>query len=210
MSSTTQPLNSVPPSEVPNKRPDFTGTYWASIPLPSANHQISTHILSKIEKEDLLEDEVIAKNGPIETHHHITLLMGLPSSPTSNTVNKINALHPLQIELSQKLHYFSNPPKLIEGKQRSWDVLLLEPSKEDAGFLICNDLHQHLCEEYKLKWHFDKYNPHVTIAYLKYGTAQKYVNVLQAPLKFDADHVEWKKFRDKHAPVTSILMNSKI
>ena len=90
---------------------------------------------------------------------------------------------------------------MIQDKERSWDVLYCVPSSKDDAFY---QLHKYLCDHYGMKWHFPEYHPHITIAYLKYGTAQKYVNMLQdKPITVQATNIQWKKFQDKEAPVLS-------
>lgn len=176
-------------------RPNFDGTYWASIPLPTASDILNENVVKKIDPNDLYYDPIISKNKPVEDNHHITLLLGLPEFIDEKTADVISTTPSFQFKVDG-LGFFTNPPKMIEGQERCWDVLYAIP---DVA-LECSNLHNFLCQNYNLKWHFEEYKPHITVAFLKYGTAQKYLQLLKDhPISLQANEVQWKKFRDKKA-----------
>ena len=181
---------------------DYSGTWWASLPCKESISSLEP-ILSAIDPEDLFYD-VISKNKPIEAHHHVTLCMGLPEQWTTEWQNLIRRTKAFSVTCTT-LGYFTNPPKEIQGKMRGWDVLWVKPEVEGTPV---QSMHQWLVDTHGVKQIHDTYHPHVTLCYLKYGTAQKYVETLKFQLLLQFEKIEWKKFRDKTAPVKHLFLDS--
>ncbi len=172
---------------------NFEGTFSVLIPLPQIGHSNKKFIQESINPEDLLEDKDINNGKNTEYDPHITVHMGL-----TNDIEKVKKIcretNPFSFTISN-FGYFSTPKQ--ESFNHEWDVLWRHV--DDKKKLIA--LHSDLVGAFDRKWHFNEYNPHVTVAYLKYGMA-KYYTEPKLKQKSDywtvhVDHVIYKKFNDK-------------
>jgi hypothetical protein len=163
---------------------DFTGTYWASLPLPAFTALLKEKVLAYIDVQDL--------HGRPSEEHHLSVMLGLPSMPDQAAIDMVKACLPVNITVDQ-LGYFSN-----EG----WDVLYAKP---EVNSTILR-LQQGISDCYNVKWHFPQYQPHITIAFLQPGTAEKYVKLETGVLTTTATQVVWKKYKDKRIEPVAITV----
>jgi hypothetical protein len=93
---------------------------------------------------------------------------------------KVFPTKPLEIKLSG-LAYFENKDKdVLYAKVQMTDELL--------------ELHKAFVDHYNIKWQHPEYTPHVTIAFLKPGTAKKYAESIKWDgATFQAKSVEWRE-----------------
>lgn len=130
----------------------ITNKYYAAIPL-----RLPPWLIPKIDPDDL---DFQPGKIPIETRHHVSVHVMLPNKPTPQLEAKIRAIEAFNVELGP-LGCFHNDKN---------DVLFL---KVDVTEPLLR-LHQLLVNEYKIPWRHPSYTPHVTLAFLKPGRAEKY------------------------------------
>src|SRR5579872_1746490 len=154
---------------------NFTGTNWISIPVYLRNRE---KIIEDISEEDLSKDTLITHGNPIETESHITLLMGIPVEKCDSVADEkirqfISSENPPVLYV-KSFSKFSNPDKIFEdGSHHSWEVVYAEIDEKSVDIL---KTYQKFFENlFDVRWHFPEFKPHITIAYLKYGTADKYL-----------------------------------
>jgi len=116
-----------------------------------------------------LTDEMLAEDG-IERNSHVTLLYGL-TNPDLAKVQEIARAHgePIRLRL-EGFGYFSAPEQ---------DVLFVKVKSADM-----HKLHKHLRRLPNI-YRFPNYKPHMTIAYLKKGYVEKFLD-MDCP--FDGEH----------------------
>jgi predicted phosphodiesterase len=188
----------IEPDEKSDKPKDFTGTYYASIPCLENTLE---EIQSRIFPEDWLEDPDVSKK-PRESDPHISILLGLPEPPSEPFTRVLSNISPIDIEYTS-LGVFRNSKVFSDGKVHKWDTLYLKCDTNDSPLL---HLHEMFSNEYNIKWHFPQYTPHITVGFLKYGTADKYLS-MNVKSKFTAKNLIIKKFRDKLVAPISINFN---
>jgi 2'-5' RNA ligase len=105
----------------------------------------------------------------VETKHHVTLLYGLLEEVTDKEVFDICMKHKIG---EIKLHNAS------AFKSENYDVLKFDASNDELH-AINKEL-----DELPNENSFPEYHPHCTIAYLKKGVVQKYIDLLK-----DREHV---------------------
>lgn len=128
--------------------------FYASLPLPF------TDLTALLDESDL-----DGKPGrAIERRHHISLHVLLPSRPSPELIANLKECKAPTITLDG-LDCFEN---------KANDVLFLKVQVEDD--LLA--LHKLLVQEYGIPWQHPEYKPHVTIAFMKPGTAKKYLDKL--------------------------------
>jgi hypothetical protein len=142
--------------------------YYASLPLPW------TDLTTQIDKKDLLEEDRFVKC------HHISLHVLLPHMWIPEDTTKVFPTKPLEIKLTG-LGYFENKDKdVLYAKVQMTDELL--------------KLHKTFVDHYNIKWQHPEYTPHVTIAFLKPGTARKYAESIKWDgATFQAKSIEWRE-----------------
>lgn len=187
------------------------GTFWWSIPLTA--DPMMQNILSQIDPQDLLWDPIISKNRPVETDPHLTLLLNVPNPRTDtqalqrqSEVDWYLTSQPKRTLTFSQLGFFTNPPKMIEGQARSWDVLYIDPDPVSNQYLT--QLHMDLKSRYQnVPQPRAEFNPHLTLCYLKFGTAQKYLDLFnpQQPLALKLDRFLFRKFRDHTVADVSVM-----
>lgn len=166
---------------------DFTGTYWVSIKLPTEFLAVITSfVATNISPDDLCDPFVNAT--PIQDNPHISVLLGLPRAPDEGLEKLISELPSFSLEFG-KLKCFK-----VETKTRTTTVIGTEGKDEKkveklekiekfeyqvlhVGVENCeplNRLQKRIGSYYgDLKWHHPRYNPHVTVAFVKKGVAAK-------------------------------------
>ena len=220
MATATTNGTDVPTSTVPSttvvssktrERPDFKDTWGVFVPVNTLDFWTLVHrvVIEEISPKDLIRDPVIKPGSERydvdgwnwrdswELDPHIILHTGL--GPLTDKLEcSLKSVGKFTVHI-EGLHRFTNPPKMIEGKERSWDVLMcnLPPKKNKVLF----DLHKQACVISGKDWHFAEYVPHVTLAYTKFGAAYKYTGIEFGPIEIEVDHLMYQKYRDNTKPV---------
>jgi len=150
--------------------------------------------------------------------------MKLPSPPSDDLVRKCRALGPFRISL-EGLSAFCNVDKKFADtgdKVHNYDVLIVNVKLEDSGGAgekpetratasSLLEFHRLLSREYKVEWQHPSFHPHVTLAYLKGGSSQYYIQKLQETNMFPVvgipvSEIQFRKFRDRESkPITVSL-----
>lgn len=118
----------------------------------------------KIAKEDLTTDG-------IETYPHITVKYGLTEKDVPYAIEIIENGFPFSLTTGET--------KLFEAEE--YDVVVI--GVQMVPFYL-QDLHNKIPASGKVK-KYPKYNPHITIGYVKSGKGQKYLNLTMPPQSFD-------------------------
>lgn len=117
------------------------------------------------------DDDVYCKEGfGVETKSHVTLLYGLHD-------NEIEDDSVMDMLLKYEYYdlYLTNPSLFINN---DCDVLKFDVvCKDNENFLF--DINNELKNEFPYTSDYPNYHPHCTIAYLKSGSGQKYVDILK-------------------------------
>jgi 2'-5' RNA ligase len=166
----------------------YEGTY-----LPLIN--LNVHIDIPFKEEDLLKDNAVTTQ-PIERAHHVTLHFGLPFD--HEKYSKIAAEHkPFTVTVAG-LDRFMNKDKEFRDKTlHSYDILWVD-IKDDEGKLLA--LHESLAQEFNMEWTQPSFHSHLTLAYLEYDTAYKYIeefNNKMKPQTIVIDRFEVRRYRDR-------------
>lgn len=138
--------------------------------MANVNTSLIKKLQSKIDKDDLFIEE--NKTG-IEENPHITILYGLEPTVKFNDVkNNIKESDSIVRDILDQERLGSNFDVFI-NEDKEYDVLIIKMHNQ-------NDLIK-LRASLELLPHtktFDVYIPHITLAYLKKGLGQKYVDIL--------------------------------
>lgn len=133
-------------------------------------------ILNQVLEDDLYIDEKENIYG-YEHEPHLTLLYGLHENIDHDAViDYLHTIKPIEIEL-KKISYFTND---------NFDVLKIECSPDNLL-----EYRDYLMNNFKNTQMFDEFSPHITIAYLKKGTAEKYCK--------DIDNIQLKTTEVKYS-----------
>jgi len=120
-------------------------------------------VQSLLDEDDIYVDENDSSYG-VETKHHVTLLYGLLEEVTDDEVFDICMNHEIgEIKLYNASAFESE----------KYDVLKFDASNDELHAI--NKELDKLPNENS----FPKYHPHCTIAYLKKGVVQKYIDLLK-------------------------------
>lgn len=117
---------------------------------------------NKISPEDLSHDPDASPGGK-EKDPHITVLYGLHTNNPSKISDALSGSKPVKLELG-KLSLFENG---------NFDVLKVDVDSKDL-----HDLNSRLSSDLSHTKTHKSYNPHATVAYLKKGKGQKYLDLL--------------------------------
>lgn len=130
---------------------------------------------NKIDDEDIYDNK--EKEFGREDEPHITLLYGLHDDIPDEDIEKvIKSLKPPKITL-QKISAFENEFDVLKFDVESED--LHKMNKKFTEFPHTND--------------YPNYHPHATIAYLKSGTADKYMDDLDEPIEVESNKIVYSK-----------------
>lgn len=121
----------------------------------------------KIGKDDLYEEEQDRTYG-LEDEPHVTLLYGLHDADI-NPDKVFEFIEPTPIG-SIKLRNIS----MFDNENTPYQVLKFDAENENL-----HKLNKLLTENFPYTSDFPDYHPHMTLAYLKNGTAEKYINDLK-------------------------------
>lgn len=164
----------------------YEGTFSVLIPLPSFGEQ-NAHLVEKfIDQSDLCIDQDVNSGRPIETEPHITVQMGL-TYDLEKLKNICKKIDPFELEIGGL--------DMFEGKNGKYEVLW----RSVTAHPNLMNLHKLISDEFNRKWHFFKYDPHVTVAFLKHGVSKRYLlNSFPYPTKsIKVDRVIYRKFNTK-------------
>lgn len=127
-----------------------------------------SEIIKLIEPEDLYTEENSRSYG-IENEPHVTLLYGLHAGVKDVDVFETISKHNIEDMIVYNASSFNN---------EKFDVLKFDIRYPVKGGAFLHNINQDLC---KLPHTTDypDYHPHSTIAYLKKGTASKYISILK-------------------------------
>ena len=126
--------------------------------------QVPSSIANKIKawsKESIPDNEVCPHDGR-EEEVHITILYGFIFDDPKPIEDFLKAYKPFAVTLN-KSSMFNNDPKN--------DVL-----KISVNSPALQKLHSYLREKFKTEKGFPEYHPHITVAYLKKGYVEKYLD----------------------------------
>jgi len=144
--------------------------YYASLPVPWTD--IKTHV----DPQDIIE---------LPKCSHITLQVMLPYIWIPKEPAKVLPTAPVQIKLTGL--------GCFENKDR--DVLFARVELSEQLL----KLHTTLVNHYNIKWEHGTYVPHVTIAFLRPGTAKKYLEKIKwAGANFTTPSIEWRAHKGKN------------
>jgi len=164
-----------------------------------------TKILSKIDRDDLYDDET--KSFGLEYDCHITILFGLHNNVNvDDVIKEVNdyVKKPIKIEI-KKLSHFEN---------EKFDVL-----KFDVESPELRELNKIIKEKFEHTETYPSYEPHITVAYLKPGTAKKYEKLFKPGAiildgddfvysKTDGDKIIWNPEEKKIKKVIQFVENN--
>lgn len=183
--------------EVKGSHRDFTGTWWASIALPALSSQVEKWVQENLKIDERIMDTTICKNC-LTFDAHVSVLLGLKDPSTTEMVNMVSKLPRFQLEFGtiKAFDLETKYPPTESGKEYKYQVLYIE-------ILPTSNLMQ-LQEVISdtnggVSWHHPKYNPHITVSFVKEGVADKLIGKT-IPLNRDStivDKVTIKKFQDK-------------
>jgi len=151
--------------ESSQKQPNKEHTYSFSCAMLNLNDYI-TQLITEWAKENIPEEALYIDldNGieGYETTSHVTVKYGLHDPDPNNLTKLVNGYGSINIQCGN-IDIFDNNP--------SFDVLKINIKSDqlmELNKLICDNM------EYTDK--FDVYIPHATIAYVKKGSCDKFIN----------------------------------
>lgn len=133
-------------------------------------------ITSVIKKEDVYDKPTFG----IEDEPHITILYGFHDNVKPDQVKKI--IHDV-VDKGEKIKVEIKKISFFEVKGQEYDVV-----KFDVESPILHKLNKAL-KELPHTSSFTDYHPHMTISYVKKGTAKKYEKKLKNSLKLQSDNI---------------------
>ena len=169
---------------------------WVFVDASPEIMKVHKSVAKEIDEDDLYLEQA-EKEGDwhygIEDSPHITLKFGLEFDDPSPVIESLDGESGGEVEVSG-IEIFENDDK---------DVLVVRCESE-----ALNKLHNKLTDDLKVKDNHPEYKPHITIAYLKKGTAEKYKHVALKAftyylLKFDFNEVT---FEDRNDNPTKIKL----
>jgi len=133
-------------------------------------------VLDKIDKNDIYDGEDFG----LEHDPHITILFGFEDDKFdyANLEKFITSIKNVDfdVELSGISHFES----------KEYDVV-----KFDCKSEVLNKLNKFLIEHFPVVNNFPEYHPHMTIAYVKKGSASKYDIKLKTPIHIKPFQITW-------------------
>lgn len=194
----------------------FEGTYWASIHLPEILGTISSWIKENLTDDDLASSTLF-KNR-VQTDPHISVLLGLPRPPDEGLKKLLSTIPPPELSFGS-LKAFPLETRVVVNNDKSeevhkYRVLHVEVLENKSLLLLQEAIGEYYADTDSatgvatpVRWHYPKYNPHITVAFVKEGVAERFLdtNIFPADkssLTTTPKTVTFKKFRDeKFMPV---------
>lgn len=144
-----------------NERIERNGTYEFGCVLLEIDLPNWDKVISTIDPQDLYQPND-GRHG-VETDPHVTLKFGLEPSVTTEQVKEVLDRNPI----TQKIHI----EKIDLFQNDQFDVVKFKVTPNEQLIKINQELSK-LPNQDK----FPTYNPHLTIAYVKPGCGEKYIN----------------------------------
>ena len=183
--------------------PPAVGSVLVQIELKDLAPTMAT-FAATIDENDLLKDEKVNQGKTIEKDTHITVHIGAKSIPF-NFKRFLSQKYPPFKVLVGKLSCFSNKDRKFEDDSlHSFDILFADV-EDPTGIL--HRLNQDIvtCTQVENDYAF---SPHVTIAYLKHGLAQKYIDKAEMPVtEVLVKNLKFSKFRQREVPSEIITLD---
>jgi len=129
-------------------------------------------ITQYIDKDDIYNDAT--GDYGYETEPHVTILYGFHDNTDLDKIKEI--LSPIKNDIRMQTN------KIGVFETAKYDVI-----KFDIHSLALNKLHNVMVNNFDYTSDFDKYLPHITIAYVKKGLGKKYVKTLKNTLTLFSD-----------------------
>lgn len=152
------------------------------VPTPIANR------IKKWTKDTIPEDEIREK----EEDKHITVCYGLDSKDLDSVKEFLSRVKPFSVTLNKTSMFWND---------RKSDVL-----KIGVNSPALQSLYSELKEKFNPAKQYPEYNPHVTIAYLKKGYVEKYLDEDYSDVSFDVNTLT---FYDNDSKKTHIKLNGR-
>lgn len=167
------------------KRQDaFVGKYYAYLDTPFNFEQL---VRSTIPEDMLCDDVTVTRGKPIESKAHVTVHVGLPANPEAVPQAKLAEFGAIQFKLG-KLGFFHNSNVFeVDNKVHERDVVYISIDDVDGRI---DKLRKLLEVEYKTPYPHPKRESHLTLAYIKYGQAEKAIALLTEALAKAATPLE--------------------
>lgn len=131
--------------------------------LPKEQAKTISDFANKIPEEELYTEEGDNTYGR-EENPHVTVLYGLENADTTKLKKVVESFDPIEVE--------TKDISIFEDKEGRYDVL-----KVDVEGKALRDLNKKISENFDTPGAtFKDYKPHITIAYVKKGMGQKYID----------------------------------
>lgn len=146
--------------------------------LPSDFKSTFNKVTSMISDDDLFYSDINMINGREDTPH-VTVRYGLHTTDPKDVAEIIEGFGPISFTLG-KIDMFSNDDK-------PFDVVIVEvvsPKLMELNKLVSDNL-EFTCD-------YDTYTPHLTLAYVETGEAEKYKG--KTPLKGESFNIDTVMF----------------
>jgi 2'-5' RNA ligase len=174
---------------------NFSNTYWVSIALPQILPSISQWVKENLdEKKDIVSSEFF--KNPVQNDPHISVLLGLPSAPDEGLVKLIQEFKSFNLSFGP-ISSFPLETKTVGSTSVKYQVLHVEVAENKSLVALQQAIGNYFST--KVEWHHPKYNPHITIAFVNEGVAEKF-SVMETVIidkKIAVEKVTIKKFGDK-------------
>lgn len=142
-------------------------------------------LYTAVDLDFVISESDLAKDG-IETDHHITIFYANDIIvPKNNLLEDAKDILGEDTGYQELTNYLKDPDKvwplydifgLDKFENQDFDVLVMRMKETSPLFEIVDDLNSGYTKKYNLKSDFDEYRPHMTLAYLEPGRADKYLS----------------------------------
>ena len=200
-SSTTLEKESTAEIKHPGSLRNFSGTWWAAIPLGDKYTEVIRKWASvHVAREDIADAGVGCKGG-IETNHHINVLMGLPGDPSSESVQILGSLIECFDVEFEAVETFEG----ARGVDDDYRVLVMRVRLNPKLLELQTTLARLWvkADQSEIEWHHSVYRPHVTVAWIKSKSAPRYEGKYIFPKDLSSPssgaicviHIELRKYK---------------
>jgi len=166
---------------------------WFSLPAPSKTKRKIAEFAKKIKKNDLYVGEEDWHGYGIEKNSHITVKYGILTGNTDEINKVLKGEKGGTVELD-KIDLFEND---------DFDVLIIRVKSKDL-----NRINKKISDNIKNEDKYSKYQPHMTIAYLKKGKGEEYKELAIEYFELDDFSFDFDSilFEDKFNEETEIKL----